>query len=163
VTPAIPILRFETSRGPITSDEFASREILRKDQHEQEGIMIKKIIFISACALVTPLAFAQTGITDAHSRARATNTSQSANMTDTSSTTTTSTGTVTTYTPGKRIVVRERDNPMSYALGKTVRFVNKAGSEIDEHLIRPGKRVIVHWTGSGEHRTVNRVVVEDGD
>jgi hypothetical protein len=112
--------------------------------------MMKKIIIISACALVAPLAFAQTGITDAQSRMQSRTRSQSANMPETSSTTTSSTGTVTTFTPGKRIVVREGDNPMTYALGKTVRFVNKAGHEIDEHLIRPGKRVMVHWSGSGE-------------
>jgi hypothetical protein len=54
-----------------------------------------------ACALIAPLAFAQTSTTATE-------------------TTTSTEGTVSTYKPGKRIVVRSEreDNPISYALGR---------------------------------------------
>ena len=111
------------------------------------------------CALIAPFALAQMErplstqpITADHQ----TTTEQSATTTETAS------GTVTTYEPGKTIVVKEQTgNPVTYAFGKTVHYVDKAGREIDRHVIQPGKRVIVHFTGAGDHRTVERVEVED--
>ena len=87
---------------------------------------MKKTIIVLACTLIVPVAFAQTSTT--------------------TETSTSSQGTVTTYEPGKRIVVRteREDNPISYVLGKTAHYVNKAGRKIDQHLIRPGSRVIVY-------------------
>ena len=104
---------------------------------------MKKTIIVLACALVAPLAFAQTSGT-------------------TTETTTSSQGTVTTHEPGKRIVVRteREDNPISYALGKTAHYVNKAGRKIDEHLIRPGSRVIV-YTSRGQMHAAKRVVLDE--
>ena len=104
---------------------------------------MKKTIIAVICALVAPLAFAQTG-------------------TRTTETTTSTHGTVTTYEPGKRIVVRREraDNPISYALGKTVHYVNKAGRKIDEHLIRPGTRVIVYGA-RGQTHAAERVIVDE--
>jgi len=104
---------------------------------------VKKTIFAFACALVAPLAFAQTSTT-------------------TTETTTSTHGTVTTYEPGKRIVVRteREDNPISYVLGKTAHYVNKAGRKIDEHLIRPGSRVIV-YTSRGQMHAAKRVVLDE--
>ena len=117
--------------------------------------MKKKTIVALTCALVAPVAFAQTSTTTTET------TTEPATTTQTTSTTYTA-GTVTTYEPRKRIIVREQTgNPISYVIGKTVHYVNKAGREIDEHLIRPGTRVIVHYTGTGETRTVERVEVED--
>ena len=104
---------------------------------------MKKTIIILACTLVAPLAFAQTG-------------------TATTETTTGTHGTVSSYEPGKRIVVRSEreDNPISYALGKTAHYVNKAGRKIDEHLIRPGSRVIV-YTSRGHMHAAKRVVLDE--
>jgi hypothetical protein len=104
---------------------------------------VKKTIMVLACALIAPLAFAQTS-------------------TATTETTKGTHGTVTTYKPGKTIVVRsEREqNPISYVLGKTVHYVNKAGRKIDEHLIRPGTRVIV-YTSRGQMHAAERVVVDE--
>jgi hypothetical protein len=85
----------------------------------------------------------------------------------TESTTTTSTtstdGTVATFEPGKTIVVRRTgaDGPISYVLGKTVRYLNKAGAEIQASMIKPGARVHVYYDGTGETRVVNRVVVDE--
>jgi hypothetical protein len=39
--------------------------------------------------------------------------------------------------------------------------VNKAGREIDEHLIKPGTRIHVYYDGTGETRVINRVVVDE--
>jgi hypothetical protein len=107
------------------------------------GVIVKKTIIAFACALVAPLAFAQTSTT-------------------TTETTTSTHGTVTTYEPGKRIVVRteREDNPISYVLGKTAHYVNKAGRKIDEHLIRPGSRVIV-YTSRGQMHAAKRVVLDE--
>jgi hypothetical protein len=41
------------------------------------------------------------------------------------------------------------------------RYVNRAGREIDEHLIKPGTRIHVYYDGTGETRVVNRVVVDE--
>jgi hypothetical protein len=103
------------------------------------GVIVKKTIIALAYAVIATLAFAQTN------------------------TTTTGThGTVTTYKPGKTIVVRTKreQNPISYALGKTVHYVNKAGRKIDEHLIRPGTRVIVYGS-KGQMHAAERVVLDE--
>jgi hypothetical protein len=52
-------------------------------------------------------------------------------------------------------------DPISYTLGKTVKFVNKAGTVIEASTIKPGARVHVYYDGEGEARVVNRVVVDD--
>ena len=104
---------------------------------------MKKTIIVLACTLIVPVAFAQTSTT-------------------TTETSTSSQGTVTTYEPGKRIVVRteREDNPISYVLGKTAHYVDKAGKKIDQHLIRPGSRVIV-YTSRGQMHAAKRVVLDE--
>jgi hypothetical protein len=103
---------------------------------------VKKTIIVLACTLIVPVAFAQTSTT--------------------TETSTSSQGTVTTYEPGKRIVVRteREDNPISYVLGKTAHYVNKAGRKIDQHLIRPGSPVIV-YTSRGQMHAAKRVVLDE--
>jgi hypothetical protein len=105
---------------------------------------MKKTINALVCALIAPLAFAQTGTT-------------------TTKQTTTGSGTVTTYEPGEIIVVgSERgQDTFSYALDDAVRYVNKAGKQIDERLIKPGSRVHVYYDNTGETPVVNRVVVDE--
>jgi len=105
--------------------------------------MVKKTINALACALIAPLAFAQTSTTTAEQM-------------------TSGSGTVTTYEPGKIIVVGSENAPdtVSYVLDNTVRYVNKAGRQIDERRIKPGTRVHVYYDGTGETPVVNRVVVD---
>src|SRR5436189_16737 len=126
--------------GPVVGNFFSSR---REFLYEQCSLHMTEKIIVLACALIAPLAFAQTSAT-------------------TTETTTSSQGTVTTHEPGKRIVVRteREDNPISYALGKTAHYVNKAGRKIDEHLIRPGSRVIV-YTSRGQMHAAKRVVLDE--
>jgi len=117
---------------------------------------MKRIMIGMVCALVAPLAFAQTGITD--KQTTTTTTTQPATTTET--TTTYSAGTVTTYTPGKTIVVKSEQGPVSFALGTAARIVDGAGKIVTAPL-RAGQKVKVYYTGTGETRVVERVVVED--
>jgi hypothetical protein len=126
-----------------------------------EGNIMKKSILILACAAIAPFAFAQTSTTTTESTTTKKN---PVTTEETTTTTTTSTdGTVTTFEPGKTIVVRKVGvtDPISYVLGKTVRFVNKAGAEIQGTMIKPGAHVHVYYDGTGETRIVNRVVVDE--
>jgi hypothetical protein len=104
---------------------------------------VKKTINALACALIAPLAFAQTS-------------------TPRTQQPTTGSGTVTTFEPGKIIVVgsESTDDTFSYVLDDTVRYMNKAGRQIDEHLIKPGTRVHIYYDRTGETPVVNRVVVD---
>ena len=106
--------------------------------------MVKTTINTLACALIATLACAQTDTT-------------------TIKQTTTGSGTVTTFEPGEIIVVgSERgQDTFSYALDDAVRYVNKAGKQIDERLIKPGTRIHVYYDSTGETRVINRVVVDD--
>jgi len=115
---------------------------------------MKKTIITVACALVAPLAFAQTSTTTTEQ----TTTTQPATTTET--TTTYSSGTVTTYEPGKTIVVKSSEGPVSFALGTAARVVDGAGKIVTAPL-RAGQKVRVYYTGPTEKRTVERVVVED--
>jgi hypothetical protein len=122
---------------------------------------MKKSILILACAAIAPFAFAQTSTTT--TEATTTKTNPVASTTETTTTTTSTDGTVTTFEPGKTIVVRRTgaDGPISYALGKTVRFLNRSGAEIKAERITPGTRVHVYYDGDGNARVVNRVVVDE--
>ncbi|PYJ47916.1 MAG: hypothetical protein DME87_14555 [Verrucomicrobia bacterium] len=106
--------------------------------------MVKTTIYALACALIATLAFAQTGAT-------------------TTKQTTTDSGTVTTFEPGEIIVVGSESgqDTFSYVLDNAVRYVDKAGKPIDEHLIKPGSRVHVYYDNTGETPVVNRVVADE--
>ena len=115
---------------------------------------MKKSIITLGCALIAPLAFAQTSTTT-------TEQTTTAPVTTSETTTTYSTGTVTTYEPGKTIVVKsEEGGPVRFALGTAARVVNGAGKVVTAPL-RAGQKVRVYYTGTGERRVVERVQVED--
>jgi hypothetical protein len=126
-----------------------------------EGNIMKKSILILACAAIAPFAFAQTSTTT--TEATTTKTNPLTSSSETTTTTTSTDGTVTTFDAGKTIVVRKVGvtDPISYVLGKTVRYVNKAGAEIQASMVKPGARVHVYYDGTGETRVVNRVVVDE--
>src|SRR5207249_1034039 len=108
------------------------------------------------CALVTPLAFAQTSTTTTEE----TTSTKPATTTETTTSTTYTAGTVTTYEPGKTVVVRSDQGPVSFALGTAARVVDAAGKVVTAPL-RAGQKVRVYYTGPTESRTVERVVVEE--
>jgi hypothetical protein len=116
---------------------------------------MKKMILILACAAIAPLALAQTSSTT-------TTTSGDAASTQTTTTTTSANGTVTTFQPGQTIVVRQVGitDPISYALGKTVQFVDRTGKTIEASMIHPGVPVQVYYDTAGQTRTVTKVVVD---
>jgi hypothetical protein len=116
---------------------------------------VKRTIIGPLCALVTPIAFAQTNTTTTEE----TTTSTKPAVETTTSTTYTA-GTVTTYEPGKTVVVKGDEGPVSFALGTAAHIVNGAGKVVTAPL-RAGQKVRVYYTGPTEHRTVERVVVED--
>lgn len=115
---------------------------------------MKKAIIGLVCALVAPLAFAQTSTTTEET----TTTTKPATTTTTSTTYTA--GTVTTFEPGKTVVVRGDEGPVSFALGTAARIVNTAGEVVTAPL-RAGQKVRVYYTGPTEKRVVERVIVED--
>ena len=116
---------------------------------------MKKSILTLACALIAPLAFAQTSTTT-----ETTKTNPVTGTSTTETTTTYSAGTVSTYEPGKTIVVKSDEGPVSFALGTAARIVDGAGKIVTAPL-RSGQKVRVYYTGPTEKRVVERVIVED--
>jgi len=116
---------------------------------------MKRIIITLACAAIAPLAFAQTSTTTTEKT-----TTSTAPVATTETSTTYSAGTVTTYEPGKTIVVRSSEGPVSFALGTAANVVDAAGHVVTAP-IRAGQKVRVFYTGPTEKRVVQRVVVED--
>ena len=115
---------------------------------------MKKVIVALVCALVSPLAFAQTSTTTTEQT-----TTQPTTTTETTTTTYTA-GTVTTYTPGKTVVVKSDQGPVSFALGTAARIVDATGKVVTAPL-RAGQKVRVYYTGPSESRVVERVIVEE--
>ena len=116
---------------------------------------MKKTIITLACALLAPLGFAQTSPTATQKTKTGT---QPTTATETATTFTA--GTVTTYKPGKTIVVESNLGAATFALGTAARIVDGAGHVVSSEL-RPGQRVRVYYTGTGNARTVERVIVQD--
>jgi hypothetical protein len=117
---------------------------------------MNKSIITVACALIAPVAFAQTSSTTTEQT-----TTTAPVATTTTESTTYETGTVSTYTPGKTIVVKsERQGPVSFALGTAARVVDGAGKIVTAPL-RAGQKVKVYYTGTGDTRVVEHVQVED--
>ena len=114
---------------------------------------MKSILLSIVCALAAPLAFAQVSTTT-------TEQTTTQPVTTTQTTTTYTAGTVSTFEPGKTIVVKSEEGPVSFALGTAAHIVNGAGKVVTSAL-RPGQHVRVYYTGPTEHRMVERVVVED--
>lgn len=139
-----------SERRPSHETRSASFKQTKRKEH------MNRTILTLACALIAPLAFAQTSTTTKETK------TTEPGLTTTNTTTTTTEGTVTTFAPGETIVVKTTAvDPISYVLGKTVHYVNKAGREIEAAMIKPGTRVHVHYDNTGDSRVVNRIVVDD--
>src|SRR6266700_7774536 len=119
---------------------------------------MKKTIITLACALIAPLAFAQTS---SKGTRQGTNTAEPITVMGTIITTTTEEGAAASYQSVKTLVVREdgSNNPGSYVLKGRGRVVNKEG-EVVQTAIRPGSRVRVYYANIGDSRVVDHVVVE---
>lgn len=99
-----------------------------------------------ACALIAPIAFAQTATT-------------------TTVKTTTSNGTLHEYTPGSAFVVKETSGPVKYRYGKKVTYVTKKGKTLSDDEVKTrikiGAPVSVHYASEGEDRVIERVEIDD--
>jgi len=114
---------------------------------------MKRITIVLVCAVIAPLAFAQTKNT----KAQKPTTTQPAT---TQTATTRTMGLVTTYQPGKTIVINSTQGPVSFALSGSTQVVNAAGNTVTAP-VNPGQRVDVYYTGTGASRVAERVVVQD--
>ena len=121
--------------------------------------MVKNTINALACAMFASLAFTQTSLRTAEP----TTATQPTMRTEATIASTSAVDTVTTYEPGKLIVVgsESAQDTFSFVLDKTVRYFNKAGGKIDERLIRPGTRIHFYYDGTGKTHAVNGVVVDE--
>ena len=119
---------------------------------------MKKTIVTLACALIAPLAFAQTG---SKGTRQGSTTTEPITVTGTFLKMTTEEGAAASYQPFKTLVVREdRSNiPGSYVLNGRGRVVNKAG-EIIRTAIKPGAHVRIYYVNTGDQRVVDHVVVD---
>jgi hypothetical protein len=121
--------------------------------------MKKTIVILACCALVAPLALAQSRST--REKQTAASTEQAVTVTGTIVKTTTEEGAAANYQPVKTLVVREDSskNTGSYVLNGPGHVLNKSG-EIVQTAIKPGARVHVYYVSTGDLRVVDHVVVD---
>ncbi|MGH9550985.1 MAG: hypothetical protein ACRD3W_16505 [Terriglobales bacterium] len=125
---------------------------------------MKRIVVGFVCAMISPLAFAQT----VAKTSAVEHTGQVQKAPTQITTGAVKIGTVTAFNPGQRpieaaspIVVQSSPDtrPVSYELGKRVRFVDKDGRAVDPHIwVRPGARVELGFDRRG--RVIRVTVVE---
>jgi endonuclease YncB( thermonuclease family) len=61
---------------------------------------------------------------------------------------------------GQTITVKtEAANPVSFALGKKVQFVNTKGRKVKANAVKPGARVRVIYEGTEDTRTATKIIV----
>jgi hypothetical protein len=120
--------------------------------------MKKTIVTLACCALLAPLAFAQTG---SKGTRQGITTAERITVTGTIIKMTTEEGAAANYQPIKTLVVREdRSNaPGSYVLKGPGHVVNKNG-ELIKTAIKPGTHVRIYYVNMGDSRVVDHVVVE---
>ena len=120
--------------------------------------MKKTIVILACCALVAPLAFAQTG---SKGTKQGTATAEPITVTGTIISMTAEDGTAASYQPVKTLVVREdsSNKPGTYVIRGPGHVMNKAGVPI-RTAIKPGVRVRVVYVNVGNSRVVDHVMVE---
>jgi len=120
--------------------------------------MKKTIVTLACCALIAPLAFAQTRSTSKRKTAATTET-----ITVTGKIiTTTEDGAATSYQPFKTLVIREdsSNKPGTYVLNGRGNVVDKAGAAVTT-AVKPGPRVRVYFTNMGNQSVIDHVAVLD--
>jgi hypothetical protein len=126
-------------------------------QSTSEGDIMKKTIVTLVCLLLASLAFAQPGSTHKNQT-----TTEPVTVTGAIIKMTTEEGSAASYQPLRTLVVREDNSnyPGHYVLSGQGRVVNKAG-EIIQTAIKPGARVRVYYSNTGDSRAVDHVVLLD--
>jgi len=123
---------------------------------------MKRTVVTLACALIVPLAFAQTSSTGKGKKGQgATTTTEQITVTGTIISMTTEDGTAASYQPVKTLVVREdsSNKPGTYVIRGPGHVMDKAGQPI-RTAIKPGTRVRVFYVNAGNSRVVDHVMVE---
>lgn len=117
--------------------------------------MRKRVVTLACCALIAPVAFAQTR------KKQTVTTEQPITVTGTIVKTTTEEGAAANYQPFKTLVVREdrSNHPGSYVLEGVGHVVNRKG-ELVQTAIKPGARVHVYFVETGASRVIDHVVVD---
>lgn len=120
--------------------------------------MKKTIAILACCALLAPLAFAQTG---SKGKKQGTTSTEGITVTGTILKMTTEEGSAANYQPVKTLVVREdRSNtPGTYVMNGPGHVVNKNG-EVIRTAIKPGAHVRIYYANAGDLRLVDHVVVD---
>ena len=107
---------------------------------------LKSTLLGIACAIVTPVIFAQTETT-------------------TTTTTTTSSGTITEYSPGSAFIVKETSGPVSYRYGERITYVTRSGKTLTDDEVRTrvkvGIPVNVRFSTEGDDRIIDRIEIDD--
>jgi hypothetical protein len=119
-------------------------------KHQHGGIMVgKAIVTLACCALIAPLAVAQSRSAQKGHRAT---TTEAVTVTGTV-VPTPEEGAATKYQPVKTLVVREErsNNPGRYVLNRSGRIINKWG-EVVQTTIKPGSRVLIYYINTGALR-----------
>jgi hypothetical protein len=120
---------------------------------------MKKVIVTLVCALIAPLAFAQTS--SKHNK-QATTTAEPVSVSGTVIKMTSEDGAAAGYQPLKTLVVRQdRSNEAGrYVLDGRGHVLNKAG-QIVQTAIKPGTRIRVYYANMGDFRVIDHVVIAD--
>jgi tRNA splicing endonuclease len=132
--------------------------IININKHQYGGTMKKTIITLACCALIAPLAFAQT-----HSKSKRDTATTTEAVTVTGEIITTSEdGAATSYQPFKTLVVREdsSNKPDRYVLNGPGHVVDKAGAVV-KTAVKPGTRVRIYFANTGNQHLIDHVVVLD--
>ena len=120
--------------------------------------MKKAVVILASCALFASLASAQT-----HSKSKKQSATTAEAITVTGKIITTSEdGAATNYQPLKTLVIREDSSNKAgrYVLNGPGHVVDTMGALV-QTTVRPGTRVRVYYTSTGDQRLIDRVVVLD--
>ena len=117
--------------------------------------MRKTVVTLACCALIAPVAFAQTR------KKQTITTEQPITVTGTVVKTTSEEGAAANYQPFKTLVVREdhSNRPGHYVLEGAGLVVNRKGKLV-QAAIKPGTRVHVYFVDTGASRVIDHVVVD---
>lgn len=133
---------------------------------------MKQTILTLACALLSPLAFAQTSptedenpATDPAALAQTGPTEEENPVTEPSPVKAedmkTVSGTVLSFTTEEMLILKTTaDEPMNFMLSKT-EYLDGAGNKIASPMINEGSKVQVTYTLNGEQMVVSRVAVQE--
>ena len=120
--------------------------------------MKQAIVALACCALIAPLALAQT---QSKSKKETATTEETVTVTG-QTITAIEEGAATSYQPVKTLVVREdsSNKPGTYVLNGPGNVVDKAGAAVTT-AVKPNTRVRVYFTNVGNQRVIDHVVVLD--